>query len=69
MKKTRVRIKKHVKAPTAVGIGLKNESSLHAALKEWYAEPGDQFEQKVDGVIVDLVKHNRETGALLLVEV
>ncbi|MCL6590965.1 MAG: hypothetical protein K6U80_13555 [Firmicutes bacterium] len=53
----------------ATGIGIRNESSLHAALKEWYAGPGDQFEQKVDGVIVDLVKTDPATGALLLVEV
>jgi hypothetical protein len=69
MKKIKERTKKPVKAPAAIGIGIKNESSLHAALKKWYAEPGDQFEQKVDGVIVDLVKIDQGTGALLLVEV
>ena len=26
------------------GIGLLNEKPLHASLKQWYAQPGDQFE-------------------------
>ncbi len=26
------------------GIGTLQESSLHAALKTWYAKPGDQFQ-------------------------
>jgi hypothetical protein len=33
-----------------------NESPLHAALKEWVALPGDQFEVAVDGFIVDIVR-------------
>jgi len=33
-----------------------NESSLHAALKEWVAQPGDQLEVAVDGFIVDIVR-------------
>lgn len=33
-----------------------NESPLHAALKEWVAWPGDQFEMAVDGFIVDIVR-------------
>lgn len=33
-----------------------NESPLHAALKEWVAWPGDQFEVAVDGFIVDIVR-------------
>jgi hypothetical protein len=36
------------------GIGERNEKSLHAALKQWYAQPGDRFEERVDGFIVDL---------------
>jgi hypothetical protein len=35
-----------------------NESPLHAALKEWVAQPGDQFEAAVDGYIVDIVRGN-----------
>jgi hypothetical protein len=30
-------------------IGLLNQRSLHAAIREWYARSGDRFEQKVDG--------------------
>ena len=37
-------------------IGTENEHSLHAALKEWYAQPGDEIEAYVDGYIVDLVR-------------
>ena len=37
-------------------IGLLNEGPLHAALKLWYAQPGDQFEVKVEGFVVDIVR-------------
>ncbi len=37
-------------------IGTLNEKPLHAALKEWYAQPGDQFEVSVDGFVVDIVR-------------
>lgn len=49
--------------PNIMGINTYNEGHLHAALKEWYAEDGDQFEVEVDGYIVDLVRGN------LLVEI
>ena len=42
-------------------IGTMQERSLHAALKSWYAEPGDRLEQPVDGFIVDI-----ERGDLLI---
>jgi hypothetical protein len=45
------------------GIGTLREDSLHAALKAWYAQPGDQLECKVDGYVIDLVRGD------LLVEV
>ncbi len=38
------------------GIGLLNEKPLHASLKEWYAEPGDQLEVVVDGYVIDIVR-------------
>ncbi len=38
------------------GIGVRNEKSLHAALKQWYLRPGDQIEARVDGYIVDIVR-------------
>lgn len=41
---------------TMHNIGTLREGSLHAALKTWYAQPGDQFEVKVDGAIIDIVR-------------
>jgi hypothetical protein len=41
---------------SAIGIGVRNEKSLHAALKKYYARPGDQLETAVDGFIVDIVR-------------
>ena len=38
------------------GIGTLQENSLHAALKNWYAQPGDQFERMVDGYVIDLLR-------------
>ena len=39
-------------------IGLQNERSLHAALKQWYARPEDRFEVPLDGFVIDLVRGN-----------
>lgn len=44
-------------------IGSLNEKPLHAALKEWYAQPDDELEVSVDGFIVDIVRRD------LLVEI
>jgi hypothetical protein len=38
------------------GIGLLNEKPLHASLKAWYAQPGDQFEVPVEGFVIDIVR-------------
>lgn len=38
------------------GIGLLNEKPLHASLKQWYAQPGDQFEVPVGGFVIDIVR-------------
>lgn len=38
------------------GIGQLNEKALHAALKEWYARPGDRFEVPLDGYVIDIVR-------------
>lgn len=38
------------------GIGLLNEKPLHAALKEWYAQPGDRFEVPLAGFVIDIVR-------------
>lgn len=37
-------------------IGVLNEKSLHASLKKWVAQPGDQFEVAVDGFVIDIVQ-------------
>jgi len=41
------------------GIGTLKERSLHAALKEWYQEPGDEIEVSVDGYVIDIVRGNQ----------
>ena len=41
---------------TGNGIGTLGERSLHAALKEWYARPGDQLEAAVEGFVIDIVR-------------
>ncbi|MEM9483748.1 MAG: hypothetical protein AAGA83_08655 [Cyanobacteria bacterium P01_F01_bin.116] len=41
------------------GIGLLNEKPLHASLKQWYAQPGDQFEVAVDGFVIDIVRDDQ----------
>jgi hypothetical protein len=37
-------------------IGLLRETSLHAALKNWYAQEGDRLEVLVDGYVIDIVR-------------
>ena len=37
-------------------IGTLNEGPLHARLKAWYAQPGDQPEVWLDGFVVDLLR-------------
>ncbi len=37
-------------------IGTLKETSLHADLKRWYAQPGDQQEVKLEGYFIDLVR-------------
>ena len=38
-----------------------NEHSLHSEIKKWYSLPGDNFERRVDGFIIDIVR-----GSLLI---
>ena len=38
-------------------IGTLGERSLHSALKDWYAVPGDRLEAKVDGFHIDILRH------------
>jgi hypothetical protein len=42
--------------PAAWAVGLRNEKPLHAALKAWYAQPGDRFEVPVDGYLINIVR-------------
>jgi len=37
-------------------VGTLREGPLHAALKRWIAEPGDRFEQPVEGFVADVVR-------------
>jgi hypothetical protein len=37
-------------------ISTLNEKPLHAALKEWYAQPGDRLEAPFGGFIIDIVR-------------
>ena len=41
---------------TSRGITILNEKPLHAALKQWYAQPEDRLEELVDGFIIDIVR-------------
>lgn len=43
-------------AQSANQISTFNEKSLHAALKAWYARPGDRLEVQADGFIIDIVR-------------
>ena len=45
------------------GFSTFNEKALHAAIKQWYAAPGDRMEVPLDGYFIDLVHDD------LLVEV
>ena len=37
-------------------IGLLNEKPLHAALKNWVAQPENQLEVAVDGFVIDIIQ-------------
>ena len=39
-------------------IGSLNEKPLHAALKEWYAQPGDHTEVPLEGYVIDIVRND-----------
>lgn len=49
--------------PEEKGINIRNETHLHSSIKMWYALPGDRFEVRIDGSIIDIVREN------LLIEV
>lgn len=37
-------------------IGRRNEKNLHAAIKTWYAQPGDQLEVPLGRFVIDIVR-------------
>jgi len=39
-------------------IGTLGEKSLHSSLKDWYAQPGDRLEAKLDGFHIDIIRNN-----------
>lgn len=39
-------------------IGTLREKPLHASLKQWCSQPGDTFEQLVDGFVIDVVSRD-----------
>jgi len=41
-------------APRALGIGQLREFGLHADLKRWYAQPGDELETALEGYVIDI---------------
>lgn len=47
--------------PPLPGIGTLRERSLHAALKEFYAEPGDRVEEKISGYWVDICRRGESS--------
>lgn len=53
MKRARV---KEADPPVKKTIGVLAERSLHAALKKWYARPGDLTEVPLEGFHIDLVR-------------
>ncbi len=53
-------------AQGASHIGTLNEKPLHAALKDWYGQPGDQFEVRVGGFFIDIVRPRPGQGDLLI---
>ena len=40
-------------------IGTIGEKSLHAAIKTWYAQPGDAVEAFADGFVIDIIRDTR----------
>ncbi|HEX2623513.1 MAG TPA: hypothetical protein VHL11_25305 [Phototrophicaceae bacterium] len=52
-------------------VGSLNESSLHAALKQAYVQPGDQIEVPVAGYLIDVVRFDPDNDGmpLLLIEI
>jgi hypothetical protein len=54
--------------PKPNGIGTLNEKPLHAALKNWYGQPGDRFEVRVGGFVIDIVRQTGDETLLLEIQ-
>jgi hypothetical protein len=51
-------------------IGTLGEKSLHAALKAWYAQPGDRLEWRVEGkYVVDIFRPSMDSAADQYIEI
>ncbi len=50
-------------------IGTLGEKSLHAALKIYYVQPGDQIERNLDGYVVDIFRPADEEHACQCIEI
>ncbi len=48
------------------GIGTLTEKSLHAALKQYLAQPGDRFEVRCEGYVIDIMRGQSENGLELI---
>ena len=54
--------------PESPLIGTLNEGSLHAALKNLYAEPKDEFEVPIEGYVVDILRNNQKTKKVIEIQ-
>ena len=50
-------------AASPVTIGELREGPLHAALKRWYARPGDVLEAPLAGFVIDIVRGDRRADS------
>jgi hypothetical protein len=55
-----MRVARPVGCAAVSGIGVLREGPLHAAVKDFYARPGDRAEVPMDGYVIDLVRADGE---------
>lgn len=48
------------------GIGTLAEKSVHASLKQYLAQPGDRFEVRCEGYVIDIMRGQGEDGLELI---
>ena len=49
-------------------IGTLNEGSLHASLKQFIAQPGDEFEVPINGFVIDIVREKKQGKTLVEIQ-